>query len=130
MYCSKYFVCQIPPGIYDEHGKSMNKGCIYICESSPPTITLAYAQQFREDFSRFLRLRSQEITKGGRMVLVFLGRECCDHIDRGNSFLWQLLARSFAILVSKVVKYTLFYVKLNYIYFSYFLLLATFANDT
>ncbi|XP_057530354.1 probable methyltransferase TCM_000336 [Amaranthus tricolor] len=98
---SLHWLSKIPAGIYDENGKSMNKGCIYICERSPQTIIRAYAQQFREDFSRFLRLRSQELTPGGSMVLVFLGREGLDHIDRGNSFLWELLARSFTILISK-----------------------------
>lgn len=86
----------------------MNKSCIYICENSPPQIILAYAQQFKEDFSRFLRLRSQELTEGGSMVLVFLGRETSDHFDRGNSFLWELLARSFSILISKVYKMFIF----------------------
>lgn len=98
---SLHWLSKIPPDIYDEQGKSMNKGCIYICESSPPRIITAYAQQFREDFSRFLRHRSQELKKGGSMVLVFLGREGLVHFDRGNSFIWELLARSFRILVSK-----------------------------
>lgn len=98
---SLHWLSKVPPGIYDEHGKSMNKGCIYICESSPSTIIQAYVHQFREDFSQFLRLRSQELTTGGRMVLVFLGRDSPNHIDRGNSFLWELLARTFSILISK-----------------------------
>ncbi|XP_021718052.1 salicylate carboxymethyltransferase-like [Chenopodium quinoa] len=98
---SLHWLSKVPPKIYDEHGESMNKDCIYICESSPPTIIEAYAQQFQEDFSRFLKLRSQELTTGGRMVLVFLGRESPNHIDRGNSFLWELLTRSFAFLISK-----------------------------
>ncbi|KAL2906700.1 Salicylate carboxymethyltransferase [Bienertia sinuspersici] len=98
---SLHWLSKVPPGIYDEDGKSMNKGCIYISESSPPRIIVAYSQQFRDDFSRFLHLRSQELTKGGRMVLIFLGRETPHHFDRGNSFLWNLLAQSFAVLISK-----------------------------
>ncbi|KAK9749647.1 hypothetical protein RND81_02G140800 [Saponaria officinalis] len=98
---SLHWLSKVPPGIYDEHGESTNKGCVYICKASPPSIIPAYAQQFRDDFSRFLRLRSQELTNAGRMVFVLLGRENSNHIDRGNSFLWELLAQSFNILISK-----------------------------
>ncbi|XP_074308913.1 putative methyltransferase TCM_000336 [Silene latifolia] len=98
---SLHWLSKVPNGIYDENGESMNKGCIYICKESPASIIQAYVQQFQDDFSRFLRLRSQELKNGGRMVLVLLGRENTNHIDRGNSFLWQLLAQSFRILVSK-----------------------------
>ncbi|KAF5454418.1 hypothetical protein F2P56_024085 [Juglans regia] len=44
---------------------------------------------------------SRELVVGGRMVLILLGRESQDHVDRGNSFFWELLSRSFAELVSK-----------------------------
>lgn len=98
---SLHWLSKVPPGICDEQGKSMNKGCIYICEESPPTISLAYQRQFQEDFSTFLSLRSQELIRGGKMVLVFLGRDGPNHVDRGNSFLWQLLARSFSDLISQ-----------------------------
>uniref|UniRef100_A0A7C9DKQ2 Jasmonate O-methyltransferase n=2 Tax=Opuntia streptacantha TaxID=393608 RepID=A0A7C9DKQ2_OPUST len=98
---SLHWLSKVPPGIYDEQGKSRNKGCIYICEESPPTISLAYQRQFQEDFSTFLSLRSQELIRGGKMVLVFLGRDGSNHIDTGNSFLWQLLARSFIDLISQ-----------------------------
>ncbi|KAH9606447.1 hypothetical protein KSS87_002845 [Heliosperma pusillum] len=98
---SLHWLSKVPKAIYDENGESLNKGCIYICKESPASIIQAYVQQFQDDFSRFLRLRSQELKNGGRMVLVLLGRENTDHIDRGNSFLWQLLAQSFRILISK-----------------------------
>lgn len=35
------------------------------------------------------------------MVLILLGRRDRSHVDRGNSFLWELLSRSFATLVSQ-----------------------------
>lgn len=35
-------------------------------------------------------------------VLILLGRDGTDHIDRGNSFMWHLLARAFTILVFQV----------------------------
>lgn len=93
---------QVPAELYDEEGKPLNKGCIYICESSPAVVAEAYCKQFREDFSRFLGARSEELVEGGRMVLIFLGRRGPEHVDRGNSFFWELLSRAFAILISKV----------------------------
>lgn len=93
---------QVPPALYDEKGGSINKGHVYISESSPPLVSRAYGQQFQEDFTLFLRSRSEELIVGGRMVLIFLGRRGPDHVDRGNCFFWELLSRSFAELIAKV----------------------------
>ncbi|KAK6288090.1 hypothetical protein POUND7_014269 [Theobroma cacao] len=92
---------QVPPALYDEHGKSTNKGNVYISESSPPSVSQAYWNQFQEDFSLFLKSRSVEVVTGGRMVLILLGRIGQDHVDRGNSFFWEILSRSLAISVSQ-----------------------------
>ncbi|KAL0891602.1 hypothetical protein Bca101_015585 [Brassica carinata] len=91
----------IPPTLYDDQGKSINKGCVNICSSSPEAVSKAYYSQFKEDFSIFLRFRSKEVVGGGRMVLIILGREGPDHVDRGNSFFWELFARSIADLVAQ-----------------------------
>ncbi|XP_031255073.1 salicylate carboxymethyltransferase-like isoform X1 [Pistacia vera] len=100
--CIKYhYVMQVPPALYNDHGDSINKGNIYISESSPPRVLHAYFNQFQEDFSTFLRSRSEELVVGGRMVLILLGRAGPDHVDRGNSFFWELLSRSLAILASQ-----------------------------
>lgn len=93
---------QIPPGLYDEQNRPLNKGCVYICESSPAVVSQAYSKQFQVDFSLFLRSRSEELVVGGKMVLTFLGRRGTEHVDRGNSFFWEILTRAFAILVSQV----------------------------
>ncbi|CAI9110822.1 OLC1v1010911C1 [Oldenlandia corymbosa var. corymbosa] len=98
---SLHWLSKVPPGIYDKEGKSINKGSVYITEKSPPEVAQAYTQQFQEDFSLFLRLRSKELVSGGGMVLIFLGRDGPNHIDRGNSFFWEILSRSFADLVQK-----------------------------
>ncbi|CAA7035769.1 unnamed protein product [Microthlaspi erraticum] len=98
---SLHWLSKVPPAIYDEQGKSINKGCVNICSSSPEGVTKAYYSQFKEDFSTFLRFRSKELVSGGRMVLIILGREGPDHIDRGNSFFWELLSRSIADLVAQ-----------------------------
>ncbi|XP_010531051.1 PREDICTED: salicylate carboxymethyltransferase [Tarenaya hassleriana] len=97
---SLHWLSKVPPAIYDEQGKSMNKGCIYICSSSPEVVSKAYYDQFKEDFSLFLQCRSKELVSGGRMVLILLGREGPGHIDRGNSFFWELLSRTVADLVA------------------------------
>ncbi|ESQ53449.1 hypothetical protein EUTSA_v10025501mg [Eutrema salsugineum] len=99
---SLHWLSKVPPSIYDhEQGKSINKGCVSICSSSPEAVSKAYYSQFKEDFSIFLRLRSKELVTEGRMVLIILGREGVDHVDRGNSFFWELLARSIANLVAQ-----------------------------
>ncbi|KAL5557336.1 hypothetical protein UlMin_039572 [Ulmus minor] len=98
---SLHWLSRVPPGIYDENGRSLNKGTIYISKSSPKVVSQAYLMQFQEDFSLFLKSRSEELTVGGRMVLILLGRGGSDHVDRGNSSLWELLTRSFFELISK-----------------------------
>ncbi|XP_054824591.1 probable methyltransferase TCM_000336 isoform X2 [Prosopis cineraria] len=100
---SLHWLSRVPPELYDEEGKSINKGCISICESSPEEAARAYYKQFGEDFWKFLRSRSEEVVVGGRMVLIFLGRRGAEHVDRGNSFFWEILSRSFAVLVSKML---------------------------
>ncbi|CAK9143428.1 unnamed protein product [Ilex paraguariensis] len=98
---SLHWLSRVPPALYDEQGRSINKSNIYISESSPPQVTQAYFSQFQEDFPLFLRSRSKELISGGQMVLILLGRRGPNHVDRGNAFLWELLSRSFAILVSQ-----------------------------
>ncbi|CAN1225644.1 Probable methyltransferase TCM_000336 [Linum perenne] len=97
-----FFEFQVPPGLYDEHGKSINKGNIYIAESSPSVVSHAYVNQFQADFTMFLRSRAVELVTGGRMVMILTGRIGHDHVDRGNSLLWKLLSSSLAILASQV----------------------------
>uniref|UniRef100_A0A3N7F632 Uncharacterized protein n=1 Tax=Populus trichocarpa TaxID=3694 RepID=A0A3N7F632_POPTR len=98
---SLHWLSKVPPSLYDKQGKPINKGSIHISESSPPLVSQAYYAQFQEDFSLFLRSRSEELTTGGRMVLIMLGRIGPDHVDRGNSFYWELLSRSLAILATQ-----------------------------
>ncbi|KAL0547108.1 hypothetical protein IC582_017031 [Cucumis melo] len=98
---SLHWLSRVPEGVRDEFGKPVNRGTIYISERSPKSIVEAYVNQFRRDFWEFLRKRGEEVVSGGRMVLILLGRDGADHVDRGNSFMWHLLARAFAILVSQ-----------------------------
>ncbi|PPD75956.1 hypothetical protein GOBAR_DD27120 [Gossypium barbadense] len=49
-----------------------NKRNVYIAKSSPPNVSKAYFEQFRDDFSRVLRFRSEEMITGGRILLLTL----------------------------------------------------------
>lgn len=96
---------QVPPAIYDEEGKSLNKGKMCVTGSSPPAVAKAYLMQFQEDFNLFLRSRSEELISGGRMVLTLLGRKSKNHMERGQATYWELLGQAFARLVSSVSAY-------------------------
>ncbi|RZC44633.1 hypothetical protein C5167_037585 [Papaver somniferum] len=99
---SLHWLSKVPPAIYGHGGRSINKGNIYICESSPAIVSNAYLSQFQDDFSVFLQSRSEELVVGGRMVLIFLGRKESDHCnERGNAFLWALFTKAMAQLVSQ-----------------------------
>ncbi|KAJ0989059.1 hypothetical protein J5N97_007415 [Dioscorea zingiberensis] len=98
---SLHWLSQVPLGLYNEEGKSMNKGRIYISETSPPIVTTAYFKQFQMDFNLFLRSRSAELHPRGRMALLFLGRRTQDHQDMATNFFWNILDKSFSILVSQ-----------------------------
>ncbi|KAK6161354.1 hypothetical protein DH2020_004735 [Rehmannia glutinosa] len=96
-----HWLSRVPPGIYDDQGMSLNKKSIYITKNSPPKVCNAYAKQFQEDFSLFLKSRSQELVSGGRMVLLLTGRSGPDIFIRDNTFFWEVLYQSFHTLVSK-----------------------------
>ncbi|RVX16763.1 Salicylate carboxymethyltransferase [Vitis vinifera] len=65
-------------GVQVPQGLESNKGNIYMASSSPPCVLKVYYEQFRTDFSMFLRCRSEELLEGGSMVLTFLGRRSED----------------------------------------------------
>ncbi|XP_047332830.1 probable methyltransferase TCM_000336 [Impatiens glandulifera] len=90
---SLHWLSRVPQGVL-----SMNKGNIYISENSPTQVSEAYFRQFKNDFQLFLRTRAEELVNGGRMVLIFLGRLGPNHVDRGNSFFWEILRRSLLIM--------------------------------
>ncbi|KAK6237424.1 hypothetical protein QUC31_002893 [Theobroma cacao] len=77
---------QVPEGL------ESNKGNIYIANTSPPDVLKAYYEQFQQDFSLFLKCRSEELVEGGRMVLTFLGRRSDDPSSKECCYIWELLA--------------------------------------
>ncbi|RWW39017.1 hypothetical protein BHE74_00055693, partial [Ensete ventricosum] len=92
---------QVPPGLVDINGRPINKGNLYISNTSPPAVTLAYFEQFQKEFSIFLKSRSAELHLGGRMVVAMLGRTTDDHSDKSTRVLWEVLDQSFAIMISQ-----------------------------
>ncbi|ONK60751.1 uncharacterized protein A4U43_C08F22170 [Asparagus officinalis] len=108
--CSLHFVCslhsvhwlsQVPPGLLDQQGKSINKETMYITHRSPTAVVESYFNQFQRDFSLFLKSRSEELINGGRMALAMSSRKSIDCFDKNTTLLWDLLAQSFALLVSQ-----------------------------
>ncbi|XP_068642124.1 probable methyltransferase TCM_000336 [Aristolochia californica] len=97
---SLHWLSKVPPELFDQTGKSLNKGKIYISESSPKQVAEAYSLQFHKDFTVFLESRSEELISRGRMVLMFLGRPSKSHTSGGNAIYWEVLAEAFARMVS------------------------------
>ncbi|KAJ8498339.1 hypothetical protein OPV22_008891 [Ensete ventricosum] len=98
---SLHWLSQVPPGLVDINGRPINKGNLYISNTSPPAVTLAYFEQFQKEFSIFLKSRSAELHLGGRMVVAMLGRTTDDHSDKSTRVLWEVLDQSFAIMISQ-----------------------------
>ncbi|KAJ4981900.1 hypothetical protein NE237_032737 [Protea cynaroides] len=91
---SLQWLSQVPPMV------EINKGNIYLARMSPPSVLQAYTDQFRKDFSLFLRLRSNEITPTGRMVLTLLGKKSEGPFGK-ECYFWELLSKSLNDLVSE-----------------------------
>ncbi|XP_062079438.1 probable caffeine synthase MTL2 [Humulus lupulus] len=70
---SLHWLSKTPKGLVSETGEAHNKGNIYITKASPDVVGKAYLSQFQENFTTFLRYRSEEIVTGGCMVLTMMG---------------------------------------------------------
>lgn len=92
---SLMWLSKVPDGV------EMNKDNIYISSATPPTVLNAYANQFQQDFSTFLRCRSEEVVSGGKMVLTILGRKSNDPKSKEGCYIWELLGVSLQQLVSE-----------------------------
>ncbi|KAG6737437.1 hypothetical protein POTOM_058958 [Populus tomentosa] len=72
-----------------------------MAKASPPNVFKAYQEQFQKDFSLFLRLRSEEIIQGGRVVFTFISRSTDDPRSKDCCLIWELLAKSLLDLAAK-----------------------------
>ncbi|XP_039118950.1 S-adenosyl-L-methionine:benzoic acid/salicylic acid carboxyl methyltransferase 3-like [Dioscorea cayenensis subsp. rotundata] len=101
---SLMWLSQVPVGIdHQSGGVNINKGNIYISRTSPPIISRLYLEQFKRDFSSFLKLRSQELVNGGQMVLSFLGRKSSDPSKAEECHVWGLVADALNSMVQERV---------------------------
>ena len=63
----------------------------------------AYYEQFRRDFSTFLKCRAEELVEGGSMVLTIQGRRSDDPTSKESAgYIYELLATALNHLVLKV----------------------------
>ncbi|RZC53115.1 hypothetical protein C5167_011972, partial [Papaver somniferum] len=85
---SLHWLSQVPTG------NESNKGNVYIAKSSPPSVVEAYSKQFKKDFIAFLKCRSEELIKRGRMVLTLLGRRSSDPTSKECCSLLGLLSKA------------------------------------
>ncbi|XP_031114602.1 salicylate carboxymethyltransferase-like [Ipomoea triloba] len=86
-----HWLSQVPQGLEG------NKGNICMATTSPLNVIKAYYNQFNNDFSIFLKCRSKELVKGGKMVLTIMGRKN----DNPTFHLMELLARALNDLVAE-----------------------------
>ncbi|XVE56086.1 hypothetical protein DITRI_Ditri03aG0209000 [Diplodiscus trichospermus] len=96
---SLHWLSQVPAGLESNALEHLNKGKLYISRSSPQSVLDAYSWQFQNDFSLFIKSRSQELVPGGRMVLSFLGRKFSDPTIEDSCYQWALLAQAIKSLV-------------------------------
>ncbi|XP_031253800.1 probable caffeine synthase 2 [Pistacia vera] len=88
------------PRLTDIEGLPLNKGKIYISDTSSQAVKEAYLAQFQVDFGLFLKSRSQEMIHDGRVFLIFHGRLSAEHSTTDTCFCWEPLSKAIADLVS------------------------------
>ncbi|GAV72886.1 Methyltransf_7 domain-containing protein [Cephalotus follicularis] len=94
---SLHWLSRVPSGV-----ESLNKGKIYISNTSPQCVLDAYSLQFQKDFSLFLKSRSEETVPGGRMVLSFFVRRSTDPTTEENGgYQGELLAKALMAMVTE-----------------------------
>uniref|UniRef100_A0A7C9ELE9 Jasmonate O-methyltransferase n=1 Tax=Opuntia streptacantha TaxID=393608 RepID=A0A7C9ELE9_OPUST len=94
---SLYWLSQLP------EGTEGNEGNIYLSTKSPPSVVKAYTEQFQKDIGVFLRSRSDELAKGGQMVLTYWGRNTEEPTCMGSDCVWGLFDTVLNQLVSEGV---------------------------
>uniref|UniRef100_A0A0E0PVN6 Uncharacterized protein n=1 Tax=Oryza rufipogon TaxID=4529 RepID=A0A0E0PVN6_ORYRU len=101
-YYSRLFPRQSVPEGLEAGGKSLsNKDNIYISSTTTPLVVKLFKEQFRKDFSLFLKLRHEELVNDGHMVLIFFGRKDEDVYNGSLSHILGCVAKSLESLVCK-----------------------------
>lgn len=94
---SIHWLSKVPQGLED------NENNVYIRSGCSLDVCKSYMNQFQNDFSLFLRLRSEEMLPSGRMVLTISGKKDLDPLFRDGFLRWALLSDALADLVSEVL---------------------------
>ncbi|KAK9129815.1 hypothetical protein Sjap_010302 [Stephania japonica] len=89
---SLHYLSQIPKGLVSEEGTPLNKGNTYIASRTPPAVSRAYYEQFKQDFYSFLSSCSAEVIARGRAVLTFMGRRTDDPSRDENCVTWKIMS--------------------------------------
>ncbi|XP_074590717.1 anthranilate O-methyltransferase 1-like [Curcuma longa] len=97
-YCLMW-LSQVPEELENEQGALLNKENIYWTETSSPQVEKAYREQYKKDFSTFLRSRHTELSIGGGMMLTFLGRRKRTPGHGDLCHVWRLLAEALNSMV-------------------------------
>ncbi|CAO2832575.1 unnamed protein product [Amaranthus hypochondriacus] len=79
-----HWLSQVPAGLVNEQGRPINKGNVYMSETSSRAVGNAYWTQFENDFTTFLEYRSEEIVSNGCMLITLLGRP-----NNSDLFTWR-----------------------------------------
>ncbi|XP_076928888.1 benzoate carboxyl methyltransferase-like [Bidens hawaiensis] len=90
-----HWLSQVP------HGIENNKLNIYMAKTSPTNVFESYRKQLEKDFTKLLRLRSQELIHGGHMILTFPARSIADPTSEDCCVIWELLAKSLVDMVTE-----------------------------
>ncbi|CAN6555191.1 unnamed protein product [Malus baccata var. baccata] len=67
------WISEAPKGLITREGEGLNKKNICIAKTSPYAVYKLYVEQFKKDFTVFLRSRAEELVPGGSMVLTTMG---------------------------------------------------------
>ncbi|XP_021768967.1 caffeine synthase 1-like [Chenopodium quinoa] len=96
-----HWLSQAPSELYSEEGIPINKGNVYITESSPKIVAKAYMSQFQQDFTKFLICRSEEVYSNGRMLLTLRGRPTSSDAVTWQPWELEIMAQAITKLVSQ-----------------------------
>ena len=66
-----------------------------------PMVLEAYALQFKNDFTHFLKLRGKELLSGGRMVISITGRHS-NGISNKSFHIWDTIVEILSIMAVEV----------------------------
>jgi len=73
-----------------------------LASTSPSSVIKAYYEQYRKDFSIFLKCRALESVEGGSLILTFIGRKSEDPSSKECCYVWEVLAMGLNEMVLEV----------------------------